>query len=212
MIPLARWSPKWNFTLYLIIYANFHALSTVCVSSPTCIYIRDKTITKQTHTIINILIQLAVKMKNKIKPFILHSFKFAAVYMLPLTASTRKLSWAVINFSTVSDSLFSQQHSGIASIHSGASKNGLGVEDRFRWSSYSRWLWVQHCTMTCGVDPMLFLCWPTVLYAGPTLNHTGSMSRICWVIPLIDQNRPCERYDLVNVAYYMINHTRNYCL
>ena len=158
VVPLARWSPKWNCTLYLVIYTNCHALSTVCVPLPTCI--RDKTNTKQTHAIINIFIQLAVKIINKLKPFILHSCKFAAVYMLPLTASTRKLSWAVINFSTVSDSLFSQQNSGIASIHSGASKNGLGVGDRSRWSSYfssanCRWLWVQHCTMTCDVNPML---------------------------------------------------------
>ena len=78
-----------------------------CVPLPTCII--DKTNTKQTHTIIII--------------FILHSLKFAAVCMLPLTAAARKLS-------TVSDSLFSQQNSGIESIHSGAPKNDLGVEDR----------------------------------------------------------------------------------
>ena len=31
-------------------------------------------------------------------------------------------------------------------------------------------------------------------------TNTGSMSRICWVIPLIDQSRPCERYGLVNTC------------
>ena len=41
-----------------------------------------------------------------------------------------------MNFSTVSDSFFSQENSGIESIHSGASTNGLGVEDRTRLSSY----------------------------------------------------------------------------
>ena len=47
-----------------------------------------------TRTIINSFIQLALKIINKIKTFILHSLKFAAVC-----------------------------------IHSGASKNVLGVED-----------------------------------------------------------------------------------
>ena len=62
----------------------------MCTIITTCI--RDKTNTKQTHTIINIFIQLALKIINRIKTFILHSLEFAAVRMLPFTAATRKLS------------------------------------------------------------------------------------------------------------------------
>ena len=84
----------------------------ICVLLNMCI--RDKTNKKQTHTIKNIFFQFALKIINKIKTFILHSLKLAAVCMLPLTAATRKLEQS----STVQR----YQNSGIESIHSGASK------------------------------------------------------------------------------------------
>ena len=68
-----------------MIYENFYVLSTVCVLLTTCI--RDKTNTKQTHTILNIFIQLALKIINKIKTFILHLLKFSTLCMLPHTAT-----------------------------------------------------------------------------------------------------------------------------
>ena len=64
--------------LYIIPYNIFHALSTVSVLLITCM--RDKTNTKQTHTIINIFIQSALKIINKIKIFILHLLKYAVSY------------------------------------------------------------------------------------------------------------------------------------
>ena len=57
------------------------SISTICVPLATCI--RDKTNTKQTYTILNIFIQLAIKIIEKIKTFFLHLLKFAAVCMLP---------------------------------------------------------------------------------------------------------------------------------
>ena len=74
--------------LYLKIYENVHALSTVCVLLTTCI--RDKTNTKQAHTLINIFVQLALKINNKIKAYILFLLKFAALCMLPPKAATRQ--------------------------------------------------------------------------------------------------------------------------
>ena len=68
-----------------MIYENFYALSTVCVLLTTCI--RDETNTKQTYTILNIFIQSALKIINKIKTFILHLLKFATLCMLPQTAT-----------------------------------------------------------------------------------------------------------------------------
>ena len=96
-----------KLTLYFIIYENFHALGTVCVLLTTCI--RDKTNTKQTHTIINIFIQLGLKIINKIKKFILHLLKFAALYILPLTAATCKLSLPVINLQCSAQAAISRQ-------------------------------------------------------------------------------------------------------
>ena len=101
------------------------------------------------------IIKLALKIINKIKTFILHSLKFAAVCVQPLTAAVRKLSSAVINFSTVSDNLFLQQNSEIESIHSGASKTvnrhrrqiSLDTILFILEAANCRWLWVRLASM-----------------------------------------------------------------
>ena len=74
----------------VIIYEHFHALSTLCVLLTTCITV--KTNTKQAHTTITIFIQLAIKIFNQAKTFILHLLKVVTVCMLLLIAATRKLS------------------------------------------------------------------------------------------------------------------------
>ena len=79
----------------------------------------------------------------------------------------------------------------------------VAKQAKYDWEQFNNALW----------RVMLTQCWFNVgqrsdISVQPWTN-TGSMSRICGVIPLIDQSRPCERYGLVNVAYYMINHTHN---
>ena len=50
-----------------------------------------------------------------------------------------------------------------------------------RVTQFTPSIFSNHTQQTLYVEPVLVRCWPIVYDSGPTSNHTGSTSGVCWV-------------------------------